>query len=163
MSAQPVEERIAAAIVTRLNAETGPDEAFTSVARVNRDATDWQVSNGAVAVKQGNATRITESDHPGNPPAIAYELTFAIVGFIRQSDRTTTADDIEINTIAANIKKSIVAGLTNNWHTFGGICFDAGFGETVPFVTENGSHTGAVVELACRYRVSETDPYQVRS
>lgn len=159
MSSTPVEERIATAIVTRI----GDDPSFESVTRVNRDATDWLVGNDSVAVRQGSAVRLPELDYPGNPPAIAYELTFAIVGFIRQPDRTTSADDIEINTIAANIKKAIVAGLTSTWHTFGGICFDAGFGETANFVTENGAHTGAVVELTCRYRVSETDPYQVRA
>ena len=156
---QPPEERIATAIVTRLDA----DAAFANVYRVNRDATDWQPANDTVVVKQGSCTRLPESDTPGNPPAIAYELTFALVGFVRQADRTTSADDIEINTIAANIKKAVVAGLTNTWHTFGGICFDAGFGATEPFVTDNGAHTGAVVEVICRYRVSETDPFAVRA
>ena len=160
MSSLPVPERIAAAIVTRLENST-PE--FSSVTRVNRDATDWQVTNDSVVVRQGTAARLPELDYPGNPPAIAYELTFAIVGFIRQSDRIKDADDIEINTIAANIQKAIVAGLTSTWHTFGGICFDASFGETVPFVTDNGAHTGAVVEVMCRYRVSETDPYTVRA
>ena len=159
MSTLPPEERIAAEIVERL----ADSEEFANVYRVNRDATDWRPANETVVVKQGSCTRLTESDMPGNPPAIAYELTFALVGFVRQADRTTSADDIEINTIAANIKKAVVAGLTNTWHTFGGICFDAGFGATEPFVTDNGAHTGAVVEVICRYRVSETDPFAVRA
>lgn len=154
-----VEEQIAAELVARLEAVDFELEDVT-VYRVNRDATEWQPKDKSIVVVQGEATRMPEMDCPGNPPAIAYDIEFAIVCFARQSDREKTPEMTKVNNFVATAKK----GVTNStdWHRFGSICFDAEFGNTIPFTPIDGALSGASVQLNCRYRVSELDPFVVR-
>ena len=161
---KPPEERIAEELVRRLGQVVVSEDQqirLAKVYRVNRDATDWTPDNNTIVVKQGLASRIPESDYPGNPPAIAYELSFMLIGFIRQSDRETKVDDSEINTIVALMKRAVTPD--SDWHNFDGVSFDAVFGEVQPFVADGGGNTGAMVELFVRYRVSEYDPFLVRA
>lgn len=160
---KPVDEQIAEEIVSRLSAVVVTVDAQTLLAevyRVNRDASDWTPENNSIVVKQTTATRFPEMDCPGNPPAVAYQLEFALVSFTRQPDREENADEAAINMFAALVRKAITNG--SDWYTFGGLAFDAEVGEIVPFITENGAHAGAVQQLMVRFKVSELDPFVVR-
>ena len=157
------EERIAVEILRRLKTVVVEEDQHTRLAevyRVNRDATDWTPENNAIVLVQGSASRLPELDCPGNPPANAYQLELAVVGFIRQSDREELADRSEVNQLVALAKRSITPA--SNWYTFGGICHDAEFGDVTPFVPSNGSLAGASVQLNVAYKVSELDPFLVR-
>ena len=160
---KPPEERIAEELVRRLGQVVVSEDQqirLAKVYRVNRDATDWTPENNTIVVVQGTATRLPELDCPGNPPADAYLLEFAIVLFIRQRDRETDADQAEVNQLVALAKRAVTS--TSDWYTFDGICMDAEFGETTPFVPANGSMAGASVQLNTTFRVSELDPFLVR-
>lgn len=159
----PIPELIATTLISRLEAiMVSNGYAFTvaGVDRVNRDATEWTPKNNTIVVLQDSEERVEELDCFGNPPAIAYQLTFAVKGFVRQSDRVTTADQARENEMAATIKKAIASSAT--WYHFGGSAINAQFGATERFEASD-SHAGVVVFVDVFYRVSETDPYQVRA
>jgi hypothetical protein len=159
----PVPELIATTLITRLQAITiagGYAFDVASVVRVNRDGTGWAPANHTIAVIQASNARDPEGDHEGNPPAIAHLLTFAIVGFVRQSDRATAADQTQENIIDAAMRKAITTPV--DWHTFGGRSYNANLGDTERFTSDDGKHTGATLTLEVMYRVSETSPFTVR-
>lgn len=159
----PVPESIATTLVTRLNAITiANGYAFTaaSVDRVNRDATEWTPKNNSIVVIQGDSQRETVLDCPGNPPANGWRLPFAVAGFVRQSDRVTTADQSKENEIAAAIIKAVAS--VSNWHTFGGYAVNAEIG-AVTRLPASESMAGVRVQFDVHYRVSEDDPFEVRA
>lgn len=167
--ALPVAEKIAAELVTRLDAiTTGNGYEFTreSVTRPRRLDRDFTPRNYSIVVEQVGETEREEMSYPGNPPAIAYESVFNVYGFVRESDDATTSPAITENQMAAAIKKAIAEDAS--WHTFGSNAFDASFGQTEMF--EGGENlpftvvesNGVIVPLSVFYRVSELDPYAVR-
>lgn len=158
-----VPELIALELIDRLEDITianGYDFTVPSVDRVNRDGTDWTPKSNTIVVVQTAHERNPELDYAGNPPGVAYILTFTIQGFIRQSDRSATADAALENRMEANIKKA-VAG-TASWYTFDGNAFNADWGPTTRFDPTQGAHAGISIELQVQYRVSEIDPFSVR-
>lgn len=160
----PVPELIALELISRLEDITVANGFSFNVAgvdRVNRDSSEWTPKNNSIVVVQSLEARDSESDHPGNPAAIAYQLTFNIKGFVRQSDRATTADQSKENDMLAAVRLA-VAG-TTTWHQFDGNSYDADWGEVTRFESESGSHAGLNIELIVRYRVSEINPYTVRA
>ena len=160
----PIPERIAAVIVTRLQAITTVNGyAFTvaDVIRPDRQARAYTPKNNLILVEQGDSVPVPELDIPGNPPAIAEILTFQIYGINRVGDREATAKSIGDNTLEACIKKAIVAG-TTAWYHFSNLALNAAFGVTQPFASQAGDHAGIMVPLSITYRYSELDPYTVR-
>lgn len=160
----PVPELIATTLITRLQAiTTAGGYAFdvASVVRVNRDGRGWNPANRTIAVIQASNARSFDGDHAGNPPAIAHLLTFAIVGFVRQEDGASGADQTQENIIDAAMRKSITTPV--DWHTFGGRAYNANLGDTERFTSDDGKHTGVTLTLEVMYRVSETDPFTVRA
>lgn len=156
-------EDIAVEVVARLGEiTTANGYAFdaASVDRINRDSSDWTPSPYAIVVEQASETRNESHDRPGSPPAMAYEQTYEIHGFIRQSDRSTTPDATLENRMESAIKKA-VAENSSSWHQFDGSSYDANWGETTPY--ESTEHAGVTVRLIVRYRVSELDPEALRN
>lgn len=156
-------ETIALELVARLGQiTTGNGYAFTAsdVSRVNRDGDDWTPEHLGIVVKQGDETRNPAHDRPGNPPAMAYEQAYELIGFVRQSDRADTSDDSLVNQMEAAIKKA-VAENSGTWHQFDGASYDANWGDTTRF--ESTAHAGLKVPLSVRYRVSELDPLTLRN
>lgn len=158
-----IPELIAAEVITRLEQiTTGNGYAFNvaSVERVNRDGNDWTPTHRGIVVVQGDEQRNEPHDRPGNPPANAYELPFSILCFVRQSDRSSTADQAEVNAMVAAAKKAVAEGSTS-WHQFDGNSYDANWGIQSNY--ESIDHAGASVELLVRYRISEIDPFTLRN
>lgn len=159
-----VPELIALELIARLEeitTDNGYSFTVPSVDRVNRDGTDWTPKSNTIVVLQTAEEPIPELSYPGNPPAIAYQLTFTIQGFVRQSDRSTTADAALENEMVAAIKKAVAENSTS-WHTFDGNAMNANWGPTTRFDPVQGAHAGVSIELIVQYRVSELDPYTIR-
>jgi len=86
--AYTVIESIAREIVSRLEQiKIANGYAFnvTSVIRPNRNAT-WTPEDRLILVKQGDSTKNESLSCPGNPPAMAFDTTFELCGFVRTSD-----------------------------------------------------------------------------
>lgn len=167
--ALPVAEKIAAELVTRLEAITtanGYEFDAESVTRPRRIDRNFTPRNYSIVVDQVGESEQEGMSYPGNPPAIAYELVLNVYGFVRESDSATTSPSITENQMVAAIKKAVAKN--SSWHTFGGNAFDASFGpveifeegDSLPFTVTD--HNGAVVPVLVYYRVSELDPYTVR-
>lgn len=159
-----VQEVIAQELISRLEQITtanGYGLTVPSVDRVNRDANDWLPKNNSVIVVQGTDEPDQENDHPGNPPANAYQLTFQIKGCVRQSDESSTADQAQENLLAASIKKAVCNSST--WHQFDSQSYNAVWGPTERFSLNEGAYAGTSLTLVVMYRVSETNPFVARS
>lgn len=167
--ALPIIEKIAAELVTRLEAimvSNGYEFDVESVTRPRRLNRDFTPRNLSVVVDQSGDEYIEELSYPGNPPAAAYIATFDIYGFVRESDSATTSPAITENQMIAAIRKATAAA--TNWHTFGGNAINANFsgvemfeeGVSLPFT--NVESDGVKATLTVLYRVSELDPYTLR-
>lgn len=159
-----VPELIALELVSRLETiTTGNGYAFnvSSVERVSRDAREWTPRNLGIAVTQPIDTRNPALDHEGNPPALAFNLQFNIHCFVRQSDDSSTPDQTTENALVASVQKAVAS--TSDWQTFDGNAFNADWGQRQNFVPSEGKHAGATLPLIVQYRVSETDPFEVRA
>jgi hypothetical protein len=113
-----------------------------------------------VLVVQGSEDRLPELDHEGNPPAIAWQVSFLIKVFLRETTVSEASHATGENLIAANIRKAITN--SSSWHTFDDVALFADFGSTEPFLSSEGDHQGVSVPIVVTYRASETDPFQVR-
>ena len=169
--ALPIIEKIAAELVARLDQITtanGYEFDRESVTRPRRIDRDFTPRNYSIVVDQSEEQYDEEQSYPGNPPASAYNVTFSIYGFVRESDDATTSPHITENQMAAAIQKAITEN-SATWHSFDGNAIAATFGTTerfrdgdaLPFTTTE--HNGARVELEVLYRVSELDPFSVRN
>lgn len=156
-------ENIGAELVTRLEQITianGYAFDVAGVDRVNRLAEGWTPKPNSIVIEQSPEVPNPAHDYPGNPPAIAYEQTYLIHSFIRQSDSSELPDATFENRMAAAIKKAVAEG-SHTWHQFDGNSYDANWGTTTPY--ESTDHAGTTVELVVRYRVSELDPETLRN
>lgn len=164
MSDTAVPELIALEIVDRLGDITiVNDYTFdvSSVDRLSRHARGWTPKHLSIAVEQGSETPVDELSHEGNPPAIAYQVTFDIHAFVRESDKETTPRATAENMMVAAIKQAIVSDGVD-WYSFNANAIDGSWGQTSPFQSPEGDHAGVTIPLTVTYRISETNPYQVR-
>jgi hypothetical protein len=161
----PVPELIAEEIVHRLQAitfEGGYAFDVSEVVRPNRRGDVVQYKHLSIIVDQGNAERNEDGDHPGNPPALSYRLAFDLKCIVRDSRTEQDSRTINESEMAAAVVKAITdAG--SMWYTLGGNAINAEFGDMVPFNSGEGELNGITVPLIVTYRVSETDPYEVRA
>lgn len=160
----PIPELIAIEIEARLNAVLEADGyAFdlSEVVRPTRKGENWLKRHRGVAILQGESTRVPELDCPGNPPAIAYGLTFDLACVTRDSMNSEEAHATEENEIAAVVVKGITA--PDQWHTMDGNAIDCSIGSAVPFSSPEGELDGVTIPVVVTYRVSETNPYEVRA
>lgn len=161
----PIPERIAAVIVTRLENITtanGYQITVDDVVRPDRQAVDYTPKNYLILVEQSDDVPVPELDIPGNPPAIASAVTFNIIGLNRQSDRPGTPTPVSTgdNKLSASIRKAICNAA--DWHHFDNLSLNAAFGVAQPVSSQTGDHAGITIPLVVTYRYSETDPYTVR-
>ena len=162
--AELVSERIASTIIARLqNIQTSMGYTFdiVSVDRPNAKANEWRPRNQSILVRQSGTDRNEGLDCPGNPPAICYETTYDIYGFILPSDKATSPVATEVNELESAIKKSIVSNSVH-WVFFDGLSILAEFGTSQPYISPEGDNQGLVLPLSVTYRVSELDPTEVR-
>lgn len=159
-----IPERIAVVLVERLEqitTDNGYPFSTSGVERVDRGAQGWTPRNLGIAISEGQEYRTPDIDHEGNPAAIGYTQEFFIHAFVRQPDRGTDLDATTENALVAAIKKAVAS--STDWHTFGDVAVDADWGTKRPFIPSEGEHAGQTLPLLVMYRISETDPYEVRA
>ena len=162
--ATAITEQIAAIVATRLAAiSTGSGYETTVSGGVIRPTRlgGFQPKDYQIVFKQGDQEPMTEHDHPGNPPAVAWKVPFLIRGVLRTSELTSTAEDTLKNEFEADVRKSLAAGVA--WWNFSGLAIDSGISGAEPYVSDDGTESGFQVTLDVTYRVSENDPYVSRT
>lgn len=158
----PIPEEIISRVATRLALITtgnGYNQTVTVLRplRLNDDLPgDYRLVLGI-----GDHQPAPEHDRPGNPPAVAYNLTILIEGEVRLSDSSTTTIDAAAMTLQADVVKA----LTNaaNWYQWGGFSIDSKLTGTGINRSGDGGSAGFTFSLVVLYRCSETDPYTVRA
>lgn len=160
-----VPERIAQDVQSRLlqiTVANGFNFDVASVARPQRDATDWTVEHLGMIVVNDDKERLPEHDYPGNPPALAYQLPIKIHCFVKLPDRTKEqqlSDRGVAHDMEAAAKKAVAMN-DIHWVRLGGAAYDAMWDQTTEAVSEEMVLIS--LTLNTRYRVSELDPYEVR-
>ena len=160
--ATPISEQITIVVRDRLNAITtasGYETTASDVVRPRRIETTRPKDYQIYVVPTGNP-RNDALSHPGNPPAIAKDLTLEIRGILRQSETDSTAIDTMRLTFEADVEKAITSPA--NWHTMGGLAINAQTAQSVSYENDEES-SYFVYELVVTYRHSEGDPYTVRA
>lgn len=171
LAAKPVIERIAEAIIYRLQllaADYSPHTAVSEVIRPLRMG-GFTPKHMQIVLTQLAPQRVFELDMPGNPPANAYALQFNIRCHVMPSEKDTTPVDEVINTFAADVIK-VVGDTTTEleeyrayaWTSFRGLAIDAEW-QSQEAVAADGGPSGVNVPLIVTYRVQESDPYQLRA
>jgi hypothetical protein len=135
---------------------------ISEVARPTRRGENWQRKHLGVGIVQGDSERLTDLDHAGNPPAIAYATEFQLMCVCRDSNATNNAKMVNVNQMAAEVISSLTEN-QSNWHTFGGLSFNAEIGSPSPFDAGEGEVDGVMLPITVHYRVSENNPYEVRA
>ena len=159
-----VPETIALEIVSRLQQiTTGNGYNFTvaEVVRPTRLQKNITPRHLQIQVVQAIDSYNEALSHEGAPPAMAYDLVFNLHCFVRDSDASTTPRATTENDMATAVRKAICDSA--DWYNFEGNAIIADWGQSRPFVSPEGEHSGVTVPLVVTYRVSETDPYTARA
>lgn len=152
--ALPVIEQIAALVRQRLSATQNTSGAIRPGKIAAVRPRDYQI----VVTQEDNEPN-RELSYPGNPPAQAYDATFLIAGELRPSDYSTEVLDKLRNQFHADTIKAITQ--PPQWHNWNALAVDTQLGAVEPYQDEASS--GFQMRLTITYRVSETDPYEVRA
>jgi hypothetical protein len=123
------------------------------------------LENYLVLVVQQDSQLNEEMSHPENPPAIAFDATFNIHCFVRESDREESVMSTTSNEMAAQAMKAITneSVSPNKWWQMAGNAIVSEFGMIGPYSESEGVNAGVTLPLVVSYRISETDPYEVRA
>lgn len=159
----PVVSRISDEIFARLQALVSGSAgaySFVGVVRPTKIAT-YTPQHGLIVLTRGEVSRVSEIDCPGNPPAIGYRQTFLIRVHIAPSERDETPVEVYEDVMEAEIYRAIVTDFAT-WHTFGDLAINADLGAQQTVVSDGG-YDGIAIPLTVTYRVTEGDPYTVRS
>lgn len=100
-----------------------------------------------------------------NPPYQAWEQTYEVLLFSRQSDRDETAAEILMNQMAADALEAITRkGETDEaeWYTFGGLARNASIGAPSQGLWEDSVSAVLTLPIIVNFRHTENDPYTAR-
>lgn len=163
-----VVEGIATEIVRRLRNLTvlnGYTFDVLAVVRPDRLGQTIVPENQLIVLAQGDSTKVDELSYSGNPPAIAYETTFAIHCFVRDSDKNPCEFDPVVNDLAGQVVKCLrhEAGDRVRWFAMAELAIDSEIRTITPYPVSDGTHIGVTVPIAVTYRHSEGNPYEVRA
>lgn len=159
----PVVSRISDEIFARLQVLVSGSAgaySFADVVRPTKLAT-YTPQHGLIVLTRGEVSRVTELDCPGNPPAVAFQQTFSIRVHIAPSEKDANPVEVYEDVMEAEIHKAI-ANDAATWHTFGDLAINADIGAQQTVVSDGG-YDGIAIPLMVTYRVTEGDPYTVRS
>lgn len=159
--ATAISEQIALKLKQRLQAIDEDSGYETTVAgNVVRPPKLWdgRPKDYQLIVVQGEHERNEALSYPGNPPAICWNVPFIITGEVRPSDESTVALDTFANEFASDVIKSICSPA--HWYQWDGLAIDSAIQSVEVFNTDQMS--GCKVNLMVMYRVSETNPYELR-
>jgi hypothetical protein len=151
----PVGEVIVQVATSRL--ESMAD--ISGVIRENRKPETWTPQDRQIVITTTGPERLPEIDCPGNPPALGYSLQLNIRCHVVQSEDDTNPTDLLLSNFAADATKAIAND--SGWYRFDGAALNATFG-TIEKSVFDGGFDSINVPVLVQYRVSETDPYQVR-
>ncbi len=157
-----VTETIALEVVARLQTITTANSYNFDVASVDRpprNGKQWRPRHRGIVVDQKPSVPNEEQSHEGNPPAMAFDITYEITGFVFLSDESTSTSDSDVSDMEFAIKESLAED--NNWHNWDGNAVNSVWGESS--YIDDGDYQGVTVPLIVTYRVSETAPYTVRA
>ena len=164
--ARPVSERIAQQLFDRLRLlSAGYSDQFraASVVRPLRNEIETP-EHLQIVLTQGSPEINEELMCPGNPPAQCYEGMFNIRCRVMLSETDTTPVDEIINTMAAEVVRVVCddSYLSYSWHTMEDLAFNSQW-QPHENIDSDGSYDGVNVPLLVSYRVSETNPFEVRA
>jgi hypothetical protein len=151
----PVDEAIAQAVFERL--ELVP---FVTAVRQTRQLDEWTPEDNQLLLSKQHPVRVPDLDHAGNPPAIAWDVELRIHIHVLASEHDQTPTDA----LLANLMAETVRTLTSpaHWHNWGDLAINSRF-ESTETVSSDGGFDAMVLPLVVTYRVSETNPYEVRA
>ncbi len=160
---ETIAEQIVAAVTTRLASLTkanGYQFDAADVVRPKRHG-GYTPTDLQLIVTQGAMTRKPESDHPGNPPAIAWESEVVVAGELMPDKDASTAIDTWRHRMAASIQKCLTS--VSNWHNWGGLAINSELADPEMDAQDDGGSATVKVPVLITFRVSETDPYTARA
>ena len=164
--ARPVSERIASQLYSRLRllAAGYSDQVLVPSVKRTDHADDGTPEHLQIVLTQGSPQRNEELDCPGNPPANAYDIQFNIRVRVMLSESDPTPEDEIVNTIAAEVVRVVCddSYLSYPWHTFENLAVNAVW-QSHENVDGDELFDGVNIPLLVTYRVSETNPYEVRA
>jgi len=152
-----VAESIATVLVARLEGITEADGFefdVSQVVRVDRHGVQPTYKHLSIVIDQSKA-RNQELSYAGNPPAIAWDLTFDLHLICRDSG-DPQAKAINDEMMQAEVVEAVTLSLSD-WYTLGGYAVNAEFGDPVAYTGAEGEITGSTLPLVVTYRTSEYD------
>ncbi len=161
----PIPELIALEIVSRLEQitlENGYEFDVSEVVRPTRKGENWKLKHFGIGIQQMDSERTPDLDCPGNPPALAFTIGFGLYCVCKDSKNLDQPRATNENTFAAAVMKAIVDD-GSMWQTMNDNAIDTRFGSPSPFLSPEGENDGVLIPLQVLYRVSETNPFEVRA
>jgi hypothetical protein len=99
--------------------------------------------------------------HPGNPPAIAKDMTVmcSCYGMVSKTDKNPA--DYWRNRIFGAMSKAITTGVA--WWQWGGLAINTMVGNPIYRAEDGGANVGVQLPVIITFRTDEDDPFQVRA
>ena len=167
--ATPVLQLIKDVLLARLkNITRANGYAFNvgEVKYISRNKDEYSPEPRDILIEQVGQEEVEEHFRPGNPPAVAYDISFVIHGFALQLDEHISEPGITDNSVTepemiAAVRKAVTNNSATDWFQFGGNSIDARFNDVAPF--DGPGQDGVTNTLTILYRTSELDATVVRS
>jgi hypothetical protein len=158
----PVVTRIEVELFDRLQKLAAGWSDYTYVSEVIRPKrlSGYTPKDRQVVLTRESEERVPELDCPGNPPAEAKRVTFAIRCHSLPSEKDTTPVEELNDVITSDVKR--VVGDASQWHTFGGLAINSEWLDPI-YISGDGSFDGVAVMLAVTFKTDENNPYNVRA
>lgn len=163
----PVQERIAEELFFRLQflaSGYDPDVPVSEVVRPTRLGS-WTPQHMQIVLTAADAEVNPELQCPGNPPAVAWNVTFNIRCHLLPSESDTTPIDryklLMVAAVHKVVQDTALLTFTYPWHTFNDLALDSRW-QTPEQIDADGGVDGINVPLLVIYRTDETNPYNVR-
>lgn len=161
-STAPVVERIADTILERIAVANIVD---VKVFRPDREGRNFSPSHHSISLHQLDVSWNETLSHEGNPPAMAFDVTFHLACFVRNQKEYENSYASACNRIAAEVVRAITNPDVDPalWYNMNGLAINSEIGSQLPLPNEEGKITGVIVPLVVTYRVSENNHYEVRA
>lgn len=162
---KPVSERIADVLFKRLQQLEAGFSANTPVSEVvrldaKRGSSEYQPKHNQIILEMAGKEVNEDYSHHGNPPALAWDITFRAAFLIMPSDADSTSFDTYREFAIADIHK-VIAQNPSNWYRMENLAIDTRFQS--PENIDSGNYRGIAVPILVTYRTDEDDPYEVRA
>jgi hypothetical protein len=161
VTSKPVPERIADVIEKRLQKIVAGGSYYVAgfeVVRPTRNGNFTPQDNQFIIV-QDEIEIVSDLMCPGNPPAMAYRITYNIFAHSLCSETDITPADYFSNYLMAEIKRAIVDAPA--WYHMEGLAIDSMFGSPA-LISNDGGVDGINVPVQVTFRVTEGDMMEVR-